>query len=380
MKTLKIRVILVFLHRYIGLFVGLVLALIGLTGSLLVFHDEIEEILVKKSLGDVIPEGQPVGIDQIFSAVQTEVSRIGFKTLFLAIVPPAQIDLPYQARLYDSGGLTQMFIHPYTGKVMGTLQAHNKMMDILLHLHYQLLADEMGTQIVGIAALFLLVLSLTDIALWPGWRNLINGFKIKWNGHPKRLNFDVHKVVGIVAAVFLSITAFTGFCWNFASVTQPMIYAVTLTSKQPKPQSKPIVWRSMTHLSTLVKNADAALPGGRITWINMPTGPTDSVTIYKQLPGSAGDFDNVVYLDQFSGKVLRAKTASEMSLGDRVILSFIPLHFGTFGGLFTRILYVFVGLAPSILLITGWVMWRYRKPNPARFSVIRTVRTIAKHS
>lgn len=79
-------------------------------------------------------------------------------------------------------------------------------------LHYQLLAGEIGTIIVGIVAFMLLILSITGIVLWPGWRKLISGFKIKWNAHPKRVNFDVHKVSGILAAVFLTFIAFTGFC------------------------------------------------------------------------------------------------------------------------------------------------------------------------
>ncbi|MHC5933227.1 PepSY domain-containing protein [Nostoc sp.] len=43
-------------------------------------------------------------------------------------------------------------------------------------------------------------------------------------------------------------------------------------------------------------------------------------------------------------------------MGDRVLNSFAPLHYGTFGGLTTRILYVFVGVAPLVLFITGFVM------------------------
>ncbi|MEH2143698.1 PepSY-associated TM helix domain-containing protein [Nostoc sp.] len=49
-----------------------------------------------------------------------------------------------------------------------------------------------------------------------------------------------------------------------------------------------------------------------------------------------------------------------MPLGDRVFNSFEPLHYGTFGGFATRILYIFVGLAPLVLSITGFVMWWYR--------------------
>ncbi|MEH2244574.1 PepSY-associated TM helix domain-containing protein [Nostoc sp.] len=38
------------------------------------------------------------------------------------------------------------------------------------------------------------------------------------------------------------------------------------------------------------------------------------------------------------------------------------MHFGTFGGFPTRILHVFVGLAPLILFVTGFVIWWYRYP------------------
>ncbi|MEH2120863.1 PepSY-associated TM helix domain-containing protein [Nostoc sp.] len=62
-----------------------------------------------------------------------------------------------------------------------------------------------------------------------------------------------------------------------------------------------------------------------------------------------------------SGQVLRVDNSLKASLGDKILNSFEPQHYGTFGGLPTRILYVFVGLAPLILFITGFVMWWDRK-------------------
>ncbi|EEM16432.1 Propeptide, PepSY amd peptidase M4 [Bacillus pseudomycoides DSM 12442] len=41
----------------------------------------------------------------------------------------------------------------------------------------------------------------------------------------------------------------------------------------------------------------------------------------------------------------------------------LPLHTGTFGGLFTKVLYVIGGLTPSILMFTGIYMWWYKKKN-----------------
>jgi uncharacterized iron-regulated membrane protein len=120
------------------------------------------------------------------------------------------------------------------------------------------------------------------------------------------------------------------------------------------------------NLDEILRSSDAALPGATNTFINLPKKPDDVFEIYKKVPGEAEDFNSYVKLDQFSGKVLYVQDSRRGGLGDRILNSFTPIHYGTFGGLPTRIFYVFVGLAPLVLFITGFVMWRYRyraKPN-----------------
>ncbi|MHC5862935.1 PepSY domain-containing protein [Nostoc sp.] len=55
--------------------------------------------------------------------------------------------------------------------------------------------------------------------------------------------------------------------------------------------------------------------------------------------------------------------------GYNILNSFNDLHYGTFGGLPTRILYVFVGVAPLVLFVTVFFMWwyRYRTKSPTGF-------------
>lgn len=101
-------------------------------------------------------------------------------------------------------------------------------------------------------------------------------------------------------------------------------------------------------------------PGSKITTVSLPEKPEEVFTIYKKVEGGS-DYGNVVHLDQFNGNVLRIDDEKKAALGDRILNSFVPLHFGTFGGLPTRILYVFVGLAPLMLFVTGFVMWWHRK-------------------
>jgi uncharacterized iron-regulated membrane protein len=224
--------------------------------------------------------------------------------------------------------------------------------------------------------LLLLSLSLSGLMLWPGWRKLINGFKIKWDAHPKRVNFDIHKVVGIVSAIFLTITAFTGFCWNFYDVTQPAIYTLTATPTRPDPVSKPLSNQAPLGLTDVLAIADTALPE-RTTIVGLPDKPTSVFSIYKQIPGGSA-YGGAVYVDQFSGQVLRVDDERKAALGDRILNAFTPLHFGTFWGLPSRILYVFVGLAPLILFISGFVMWWYRKRKDVRLVETTGAKAIAK--
>ncbi|MGV0026866.1 PepSY-associated TM helix domain-containing protein [Phormidesmis priestleyi] len=352
------------LHRYVGLLVGLLLIVIGLTGSLLVFEPEINDWLTMRQFGQVTQQTQPLTPEQLLN-----LAKVNYPTLKpVGLYLPDRLDRPVKLRMelpqtnpkvYLDGSY-EVFLNPYSGAVLGDRNERFSYYRFLLNLHYRLFAEDIGIAVVGIAGFLLLLLSLSGLVLWPGWRKLIAGFKINWNAHPKRLNFDLHKVVGVIAVVFLVLTAFTGFCWNFYEFTQPVIYTLTATPTLPDPQSKPIVGKLPLSLTELLAKAEAAFPEGRLTSVNLPDKPEDALSVYKQI-GDGIAYANVVYLDQFSGQIIRIDDERKAPLGDRVLNSFTPLHYGTFGGLPTRILYVFVGLSPLILFITGFVMWWYRK-------------------
>ena len=255
----------------------------------------------------------------------------------------------------------EVFVNPYTGVIMGDRQRETALFNRVLQLHYALLVGNTGIVIVGIAAFLLVMLNITGIVLWPGWRKLSSGFKIKWNANPKRLNFDIHKVAGIITVIFRTAIAFTGFCWNFYDYAAAAIYAAIFTPKPPEIKSALANGKPTLQLDEILRGSNAALPDATSTFINLPKKPDDVFEIYKKVPGDWEDFNSYVKLDQFSGKVLYVQDSRIVRLCDRVLNSFTPLHYGTFGGMPTRILYVFVGLSPTILSIAGFVMWWHRR-------------------
>ncbi len=370
MKTKTFRNLAFILHRYIGLAVGLLLAFVGLTGSLLVFEPEISKFLTTRQFGQVIPQEQQLSSEKIL-----DIAKAAYPMQPEAIHLPKDRYHPYVLQMTSPNanpkiyldGYKEVFVNPYTGAIMGDRPERTTFYRLFLNLHYRLFAEDLGVAIVGIAAFLMFILSITGVILWPGWRKLIAGFKIKWNAHPKRVNFDIHKLAGIIAAAFFVVIAFTGFCWNFHDFTTPLIYTATFTTPPPEPPvSKLIAGRNPLKLSPILKQVDATLPGTKTTVIYLPESPKDIFVAYKKFPQDSTDYNNAVYLDQYSGEVLQVEDGRKQKLGDRILNSFTPIHYGTFGGLPTRIFYVFVGLAPLVLFITGFVMWRYRyraKPN-----------------
>lgn len=357
---MKLRSVTFTLHRYVGLVAGLIVAIAGLTGSLLVFEPEINHFLLQFQFGQIVPQQQQVSILSVIDTIKGVYPEPKFTLSFLDL--PPKPDAPIRVELASLNQPSiEVIVNPYTGKILGDRIPQYAVMDIIYNLHNNLLAGDMGVVIVGIAAFFLFVLSITGIILWPGWRKLIAGFKIKTNAHIKRLNFDIHKVVGIVTAIFLTLTAFTGFCWNFYTYTQPVIYAATLTPTPVEPKSQLIKDKSLISLTQILQRADAALPGAKTTYISFPSTPESVFMVGKQFPEEKEVWRSRVYLDRYTGEVLQVRNSRLLLLGDQVVDFFNSLHYGTFGGLPTRILYVFVGLAPTVLMITGFVMWRYRR-------------------
>jgi uncharacterized iron-regulated membrane protein len=372
------------LHRYLGLVVGIIIAVVGLTGSLLVFSPEIATAQIKSSLPKIIPQKERLPLEVLYNRVEVYARNIdsNFTSIDQFAISEHRFFQPDEPTYFgysdSENNLHLIFVNPYTAEIIGdetNTSYSDRFWEWTLELHESLLAGKWGLYLVGLVGLLTTVLCLTGILLWPGWRKLINGFKIKWKGHIKRRNFDLHKVVGIITSAFLAMATFTGFCWNYSDWIMPAIYAVTFSKPSPTDKgvdlpvySQPITGMENSdlfgqNLSQMMRIAKIYFPEGLLSnaYIDLaPRGIIDWVQCYPQQHGDC----QVLEFDKYNGEVIRAWwTKKGVSLGDKIINFFPVIHYGFFGGLPTRIFYVFVGLSPTILFLTGLVMWWYQKPK-----------------
>ncbi|MHC5773854.1 PepSY-associated TM helix domain-containing protein [Nostoc sp.] len=152
---------------------------------------------------------------------------------------------------------------------------------------------------------------------------VISGFKIKWNAHPRRVNFDIHKVSGIIVAVFLGLISFTGFCWNFYDFTQSIIYGLTSTPNPSNLVSQNITGKSPLNVTQLLQKADAALPDEVTTYVLLAIKPEDAIAVGKKLLQESWKFGySQIYLDHYTGEILQLKNGLKASLGEKIWDSF----------------------------------------------------------
>jgi len=364
---MKLRKLALSVHRYIGLMLGILLIIISLTGSSLVFVNEIDRFL-NPNLLQVVAQEKRVSLQSVLDTVRSAYPKLKVES----------IDIPQNPtgvyRAWSESPDKQVvfvYINPYTGKILGSRLQKQTIYHFLVELHINFLAGEAGKVVVGVCGGLTILLCITGIILWPGWKKAIAGFKIRWKAPGKLISYDLHKVVGIVSVTFLLLIAFTGTAMSFFSEFERAIYSLTSTPIPPVPtQSQPAAGRKTLIADRILKTAEQALPATQTIWFNLPSDAKGLFRVGKRFSQdtslSSASSDSQIYIDQYNGKVVRVNTVDKAPLATRVIYSLYPLHIGSYGGLGMRIIYVLVGLAPAGLFVTGWVLWRQRQWAIAR--------------
>jgi uncharacterized iron-regulated membrane protein len=111
-------------------------------------------------------------------------------------------------------------------------------------------------------------------------------------------------------------------------------------------------------LSHAVEAALAQFPDGSLSAIYLPMKAGDLLRVRVKREADGMDYGaNEVSFHPARGELMRVSRYAERTTADEVLRWFGLIHFGTFGGMATRILWVFLGIVPGVLAISGFLMW-----------------------
>ena len=358
------------IHLWIGILITLYLIVIGVTGSILVFRVELARLSAD--------EAQPawtgkagVDVEQVLSNIQAEhpTGRV------LSVITPTPDEPLFNTRIQDRGRRISVRSDPQTGKTLRLLERTHTWLDFIADLHITLLTGIEGRKANGAGGALLLIVNLTGLVIWwPGiklWkRGLIVDVRRSW----RRVNFDVHRAVGFWAISILSFWAISGIYFGWPSQVFAVVNRLSpiVSAQPPAVVSKPVLQLAPPSLSTMIASAQSLDPGTTLAGINFPYSRRAPFEVLMLRPGGRGrEYTDTIYFNPWDGKHLATwRYGVNESLGDWIIWSQVPLHFGTFWGLGVKILWAALGLTIPILSVTGALLYWNRVLRHVKIGVV----------
>lgn len=359
------------IHLWIGIIIGVIFSLSGLTGSILVFDDELDAYF-NSELWHVSPQPGPIRLDEATGKVQAEFPN---HTLLLARLP-RESNRSIEYWIESDEVIQLVYVDPWNLNILGKREEHAGFLGFLHDFHVHLLADDDGLFVNGLIGLVLLLTVLTGLWLaWPGWRKLINALRIPRKESRVARWFALHRSIGLISMIFLFIAALTGTAMVFYKQTNAVLIAVFGGPGLPEP---PLIEAVAPQAATkspseLLRTAQSTVPGAQATWLRFPSQPqVPFVVRLKHSENSHPNGTSYVALNTVTGEVLMDHDAKYSGTGQQIADLKYPLHIGTAAGLPGRLLMFAAGLVPTILFVTGLYTWWYRRQKPqTKFAKVR---------
>jgi len=385
-------------HFIAGLLVLPVLVMMAITGGAYLFQPELDHLAYYR-LEDVPVRAAPLAppsvvIPKVEAALQGRV---------LLFTPSARPDRSVRLLVRVSSGETlTAFADPYDGHFIGATP-FGGIMQLVRKIHSLQKFGFWASCLIEITAGWAIVLVGTGVFLW--WpRGKTKGGVVSVRGSPSRRVFwrDLHAVTGVFAAAVILFLAVTGMPWSmfWGAHVQQWATAANLYEPPPPAQVTPD-WQmsaTMPNMPHAPHGADPAI-SAQMPWAMekmdmpmsqgmpgmQPIGVDHAATIFRTLglPASASislpdgpkgayvaslrpdrvEDTRVVYLDQYTGKVLGDVGFKDWGPAAKAIEWGIAVHQGQEYGSLNRCLMLAGCVAVVLLAVTSITMWWKRRPK-----------------
>jgi uncharacterized iron-regulated membrane protein len=349
------RTVVLKLHLWLGVSAAIFLAILGLTGSVTAFENDIDHWLhpglyYVQVRPQVLPEADLIRtVEQRFAPARVVMAHI-FR----------QRDLAQVMQLNDR---STVLISPYDGHILARIvgpSTTQKIIGYIHQLHTHLVPDPrsapraatIGVVIVQIAGYILCLLVILGAILW--WRT--KRTSIAWKAPWFRISFDAHHAIGIYSALFLFIAALTGVLVERGDLITRLTHSPEPT-RFPQFQSGVAAGATPISVDRAEQIALAAIPGTTVTDVQIPLNPKGVFIVVLRVPEETSEAaHSYIFVDQYSGKVLHAVNFLTEP-GYRVIRFNRSIHTGDVWGTPGHILVSLSSLMLVVMVVTGLVIW-----------------------
>lgn len=371
------------IHLWIGIILTLYMILIGVTGSILVFRPELERMCGLKPWQRIQPSEPIADIATVVENLRAVYPR----GHIVSVDAPSDNDATFVA-VVQAPGRIKVACDPTEGRVLGEFPTDRNWLDVVEELHISLLDPRrgQGRMLNGIGAAGLLLLNITGLVIWwPGIRNWKRALKVDFARSWRRINFDLHVAVGFWTILITSIWALSGiyFGWPrqvflFVNSISPIITArppAISVTPQDVPPANAAPAPDLRSLIARARTIDPGTTAGGIAFPYSRRAPLGILMRRRNAPGY--EYVDTVYFNPYDGEYISTwRYGVNQTLGDWIVWSQVPLHFGTYWGLGVKVVWAAAGLAIPLLAVTGLLMY-WNRALRKRWKKLRKTRPAA---
>lgn len=354
------------LHRWASLVATLPFLVLCLTGTVLIFHKEIDAAMGVVPAPPGLPsEHRPLSdsVDVILAAHPAE------KIIFLGIDAKDYPGLLLfnTVPLGDSNfnRATMHFTSLATAAPMGKkVSGSETLTGFLLELHAQWFLGPMGELIGALIALLVLISLLSGLVVYaPHARRVAFGMVRRGRG-ARLLQLDMHNLIGAIVLGWAMVVTLTGFLLGFGTLATGLWAQTELARAQRSYAGAPVDLRKPpVNVDRAYQAALTAAPSGwevgSIIWPGTDFSTNRHYTVLVKGSGLDERLVRVVLVDATTGDVAGT---TQLPWYLKAITLSQPLHFGDYGGLPLKLLWT--ACTWLTLFITGngaWLWWDRRR-------------------
>ncbi|WP_111309708.1 PepSY-associated TM helix domain-containing protein [Confluentibacter sediminis] len=342
------------IHGWIGIKLSILFFIVCFSGTMATLSHEMDWLfnpdIRAKAQDTYAPK------DVIVENLKTQFPE-GDMTLWLAAEAPYLCDIIY---VTDKGQQWYVFANPYTGVVQGATKL--TIQRFFRDLHYYLFTPQyqIGYFIVLLFAFMLFISMGTALFFYKDWYKKL--FELK-RGKGRVFFFrSLHRLVGVWSVPFCILFSMTGM-WYFVERTNIADVGTIANPAIPKTESLKAAGKAAKinaytiDYDKAVSKAEAAISGLEVKDIYPPKNAHGSIYLtgisdVKLVRNRA----NRIYIHPETYEVIGVQRADALNTKTWINDIIDPLHFGTWGGLLTKIIWFFAGLCISSLVLTGiWI-------------------------
>lgn len=355
-----------YVHFYAGLTAGLFFTIVGLTGSIITFARELR-ILEVPGGTHVRQMAQSVPLETLWATVRHARPYDTLVSLKFESDPTKALNFETRS---PGGERIHTFINQYRGTILYQDNYDHRALQWIYDLHADLLGGRTGRTINAWLAILIGIVSTAGLLLWWRGRKYWRlGFQYNLQSSWKRQSWDLHSLGGFLFFLPLLVMVLTGVYYSYINRYIAIAAAVTRgPAMVPRPLASkyPAKWQP---LDDILRNAERRMPDCKPTLVEFPTNEaTDqrnaSISIRVSCPIRPYNIMephslglSYAYVDPPTAQVLGVDRYDQAPLGVLLIRLITPTHFGEIGGMFTRVLWVILGLVPGTLFVTSLLMW-----------------------